>query len=75
VSTFRQLLLYRALGWEPPAFFHCPLVTDERGQRLAKRHDALSLRMLRARDADPAALRLQANALAAPDSSGEPFPA
>src|SRR5262249_21162502 len=24
-STARQLLLYRALGWPPPAFYHCPL--------------------------------------------------
>lgn len=46
-STFRQLLLYRALRLSEPAFFHCPLVTDEHGQRLAKRHDALSLRALR----------------------------
>lgn len=46
-STFRQLLLFRALGWEPPAFYHCPLMRDERGERLAKRHDALSLRTLR----------------------------
>jgi glutamyl/glutaminyl-tRNA synthetase len=56
-STFRQVLLYRALGWEPPAFFHCPLVLDEKGSRLAKRSDALSLRALRARGADPVALR------------------
>jgi glutamyl-tRNA synthetase len=48
VSTARQLLLYEALGVTPPAFFHCPLVTDESGERLAKRHDALSLRALRA---------------------------
>lgn len=46
-STFRQLLLYRALGLAPPAFYHCPLLTDENGVRLAKRHDALSLRALR----------------------------
>jgi glutamyl-tRNA synthetase len=46
-STFRQLLLFRALGWTPPSFFHADLVTDERGVRLAKRHDALSLRALR----------------------------
>jgi glutamyl-tRNA synthetase len=56
-STFRQLLLYRALGMEPPAFFHCPLVTDENGQRLAKRHESLSLRALRESGADPAQLR------------------
>jgi glutamyl-queuosine tRNA(Asp) synthetase len=53
VSTARQLLLYRALGWNPPAFYHCELVTDETGARLAKRHDALSLRTLRRRGADP----------------------
>src|SRR5207344_471252 len=48
-STARQLLLYRALGLEPPDFYHCPLMTDDRGVRLAKRHDALSLRKLRER--------------------------
>ena len=26
-STARQILIYRALQAEPPAFFHCPLVT------------------------------------------------
>lgn len=56
-STARQLLLYRALGLLPPKFFHCPLMTDETGVRLAKRHDALSLRTLRARGESPEALR------------------
>jgi glutamyl-tRNA synthetase len=56
-STARQLLLYRALGWEPPKFYHCPLITDESGVRLAKRHDALSLRTLRLRGASPESLR------------------
>ncbi|MFZ0664003.1 MAG: tRNA glutamyl-Q(34) synthetase GluQRS [Acidobacteriaceae bacterium] len=46
-STARQILLYRALGFEPPAWVHCPLITDEKGERLAKRHDALSIRALR----------------------------
>lgn len=46
VSTARQILLFRALGWEPPAFYHCPLLTDENGVRLAKRNDALSLRAM-----------------------------
>ncbi len=48
-STARQLLLYRALGLTCPDFYHCPLVTDAAGVRLAKRHDALSLRALRER--------------------------
>lgn len=46
-STARQILLYRALGVEPPEFYHCDLVRDENGVRLAKRHDALSIRKLR----------------------------
>jgi glutamyl/glutaminyl-tRNA synthetase len=56
-STARQLLLYRALGWTPPQFYHCPLMTDDAGVRLAKRHDALSLRRLREAGRTPASLR------------------
>jgi len=36
-STARQLLLYKALRLPIPQFFHCPLVRDESGKRLAKR--------------------------------------
>lgn len=46
-STARQILIYRALQAGPPAFYHCPLIRDDRGRRLAKRDDALSLRALR----------------------------
>jgi glutamyl-tRNA synthetase len=46
-STARQMLLARALGVSSPAWYHCDLVVDQQGQRLAKRHDALSLRSLR----------------------------
>jgi glutamyl/glutaminyl-tRNA synthetase len=56
LSTARQILLYRALSLTPPAFFHCPLVTDENGERLAKRNDSLSLRFLRAAGKSPADL-------------------
>lgn len=55
-STARQLLLIRALGYSAPQYFHCPLLCDESGVRLAKRHDALSLRTLRAQGANPAEL-------------------
>ena len=58
-STARQLLLVRALGYSVPAYFHCPLLRDEKNVRLAKRHDALSLRALRERGVDPAELRKQ----------------
>ena len=56
-STARQLLLYRALGLEIPAFHHCPLVTDASGIRLAKRDDARSLRTLRAQGRSPEDIR------------------
>lgn len=46
-STARQLLIYRAMGFQPPKFYHCHLVRDDSGTRLAKRHDALSIRHLR----------------------------
>jgi glutamyl/glutaminyl-tRNA synthetase len=51
-STARQLLLMRALGYAglvyaAPGYFHCELVRDAAGVRLAKRHDALSIRHLR----------------------------
>lgn len=46
-STARQLLLFRALGLLAPDYYHCDLVRDESGVRLAKRHDSLSIRNLR----------------------------
>ena len=55
-STARQLLVYRALGVEPPAWLHTPLVRDENGKRLAKRHAPLSIRELRAKGTTPAEL-------------------
>ena len=58
-STARQLLLYEALGLAAPDFFHCPLLTDAHGVRLSKRHDALSLRALRAAGTVPTQTRDQ----------------
>jgi glutamyl-tRNA synthetase len=46
-STARQILLRRALELPVPAYYHCDLGRDDKGQRLAKRHDALSVRHLR----------------------------
>jgi glutamyl/glutaminyl-tRNA synthetase len=53
-STARQILLMRALSDDEkgihapvPAYFHCVLLRDEYGNRLAKRHDAFSIRQLR----------------------------
>ena len=57
VSTARQILLYRALGLAVPDFFHCDLMLDDQGERLAKRHDVLSLRKLRECGETPETLR------------------
>ena len=46
-STARQILLNRALGFADPQWFHCELTVDDQGRRLAKRHDAMSIRELR----------------------------
>ena len=56
LSTARQLLLYETLGEEPPRFFHCPLVVDTEGNRLAKRAGSLGLRELRGRGVAPGEL-------------------
>jgi glutamyl/glutaminyl-tRNA synthetase len=52
-STARQILLAQALGLSSPAWYHCDLLHDDQGQRLAKRHDALSLRTLREQGKQP----------------------
>ena len=57
VSTARQLALYDAFGWTPPTFYHCPLVVDAAGERLAKRTNAQSLQTLRAHGETPQTLR------------------
>jgi glutamyl-tRNA synthetase len=46
-STARQILLFRALDLSAPDYYHCDLIRDDAGVRLAKRHDALSIRKLR----------------------------
>jgi glutamyl/glutaminyl-tRNA synthetase len=57
LSTARQLLLYRALDLQPPAFYHCTLVANNAGRRLAKREAALNLRALRGQGFTPEAIR------------------
>lgn len=46
-STHRQIVLYRALGWEAPRFHHLPLVVGPDGRRLAKRHGDTRVAVLR----------------------------
>ncbi len=62
LSTARQLLLGDALGLPAPAWFHCPLVLDPAGKRLAKRTGALSIQALRARGLRPSQILAMAAA-------------
>ncbi len=52
-STPRQILLYQALGFDPPTFGHIPLAVGPDGRRLAKRDGSLKLASLRAAGVDP----------------------
>ena len=36
LSTARQILIYNALGWDIPEFYHCKLVKDEEGNKISK---------------------------------------
>ena len=42
-STPRHLLLYRALGLEPPQFAHLPMILGTDRAKLSKRHGAVSI--------------------------------
>jgi glutamyl-tRNA synthetase len=42
-STPRQILLYNALGWEPPTFVHMSVILGPDKAKLSKRHGALSV--------------------------------
>jgi glutamyl-tRNA synthetase len=63
-STARQLLLFEALGYAAPDYYHCTLVRDTSGMRMAKRHDSASIRHLREQGRTPAQLLKSANQLA-----------
>ncbi len=56
-NAFRQVQLYRALGWEPPAFAHIPLIHGPDGAKLSKRHGALGIETYRDDGYLPEALR------------------
>ncbi|MDL2267309.1 tRNA glutamyl-Q(34) synthetase GluQRS, partial [Desulfovibrio sp. OttesenSCG-928-G15] len=55
-STPRQLLLFALMGKKAPRYAHIPLLCDNGGERLAKRHKSLELCALRARGVPPAAI-------------------
>ena len=53
-STHVHRILQALLGFPEPSYLHHSLIVDEKGIRLAKRHDALSIRSLREAGSTPA---------------------
>jgi glutamyl-tRNA synthetase len=56
-NAFRQTQIYRALGWDVPAFAHVPLIHGPDGAKLSKRHGALGVDAYRDMGYLPEALR------------------
>ncbi|MBI4953690.1 MAG: glutamate--tRNA ligase [Myxococcales bacterium] len=56
INTPLQLLLYTALGRTPPAFAHLPMMLAQDGQKLSKRHGAVSVAEYRDRGVPATAL-------------------
>src|ERR1700720_4109673 len=56
-NTPKQVLLYRALGGEPPIFAHVPLILGADKSRLSKRHGATDVNMYRTEGFLPEAFR------------------
>lgn len=71
-STPRQIIIAAALGKQPPQYAHVPLLLDNEGNRLAKRHAALSLASLRAGGVSPEMIVGKLGQLAGCHPSGEP---
>jgi len=42
-STPKHLVLYRGFGWEPPLFFHLPLLRNEDKSKISKRKNPVSI--------------------------------
>ncbi|QDH13719.1 glutamate--tRNA ligase [Formicincola oecophyllae] len=56
INTFRQKMIYEALGWKTPAFAHLPLIHGPDGGKLSKRHGAQSVIEFREQGILPEAL-------------------
>jgi glutamyl-tRNA synthetase len=46
-NAFRQLPIYRAMGWPEPVYAHIPLIHGADGAKLSKRHGALGVDVYR----------------------------
>jgi glutamyl-tRNA synthetase/nondiscriminating glutamyl-tRNA synthetase len=55
-NTHRQILIYEALGFEPPRFAHLSTILGPDGQKLSKRHGATSIEEFRRQGYLPEAL-------------------
>jgi glutamyl-tRNA synthetase len=55
-NTFRQVQIYRAMGWDLPRFGHVPLIHGADGTKLSKRHGAVSVLEFREQGYQPEAL-------------------
>jgi glutamyl-tRNA synthetase len=55
-NTFRQVQIYRSMGWAPPRFAHIPLIHGADGAKLSKRHGAVSVLEFREQGFLPEAL-------------------
>merc|ERR1711915_784761 len=53
VSTPKHIMLYKALGWDPPIFGHLPLIMNKDGTKLSKRQGDLHLQTLKDRSYYP----------------------
>jgi len=42
-NTFKQLLVYKAFGWDVPKFYHVPMIHNEKGAKLSKRDGAVDV--------------------------------
>ncbi|MDX1378370.1 MAG: glutamate--tRNA ligase, partial [Anaerolineales bacterium] len=56
-NAFRQLQIFRAMGWNEPVFAHIPLIHGPDGAKLSKRHGALGVEAYRDMGYLPEALR------------------
>jgi len=56
-NTFRQLMIYNAMGWEAPDFAHIPLIHGADGAKLSKRHGAIGVEVYRDMGYLPEAIR------------------
>jgi glutamyl-tRNA synthetase len=52
-NTPAQLLLFEALGWQPPQFAHLPMMLAPDGQKLSKRHAAVGVQEYQKRGYTP----------------------